>query len=355
MTISSSNSLVGKSQLLTIARKALSLCSVFVGLLVAVNVNAATTLKIATLSPEGTGWMIELRAAAKAIRERTQEEVKLKIYPGGVMGDDKAVLRKLRVGQLHGAAMTSGGVMQPYPDIALYNLPLVFRNSQEVDYVRAHLDDKLMAGLRENKFVGFGLAEVGFAYPMTKDPVTAVADFQNQRVWAPDNDPGALKAYSSFNITPIPLPIADVLTGLQTGLIDSIGSPPIGAIALQWHTQVDYALELPLMYVYGLFAITERAFNRMTEAEQAIVTEELTAAVARVDAASRKDNDAAGKALVGEGLKWLQPSDAERNEWYAIADVANQKLKANDYVSTAMFDELMSLLQEYRSSQTTTQ
>ena len=118
---------------------------------------------------------------------------------------------------------------------------------------------------------------------------------------------------------------------------------------------MDYALELPLMYVYGLFAITERAFNRMNEAEQAIVTEELTAAVARVDAASRKDNDAAGKALVGEGLKWLQPSDAELNEWYTIADVANQKLKANDYVSAAMYDELMSLLQEYRSSQTNTQ
>jgi TRAP-type C4-dicarboxylate transport system substrate-binding protein len=314
-------------------------------------VQAATTLKIATLSPEGTGWMIELRQAAKAIRERTNDQVKLKIYPGGVMGDDKAVLRKLRVGQLHGAAMTSGGVMQPYPDIALYNLPLVFRDSAEVDYVRARLDKKLMAGLREQKFVGFGLAEVGFAYPMMKDPVTSVASFQDRRVWAPDNDPGALKAYSSFNITPIPLPIADVLTGLQTGLIDSIGSPPIGAIALQWHTQVDYALELPLMYVYGLFAITERAFNRMSETEQSIVTEELSAAVARVDAASRKDNDAANQALVDQGLQWLQPSDAERAEWYGIADGANQRLKANEYVSAAMFDELMALLQEYRSAQ----
>jgi TRAP-type C4-dicarboxylate transport system substrate-binding protein len=316
-----------------------------------VTTQAATTLKIATLSPEGTGWMIELRQAAKAIRERTNDQVKLKIYPGGVMGDDKAVLRKLRVGQLHGAAMTSGGVMQPYPDIALYNLPLVFRDSAEVDYVRARLDKKLMAGLREQKFVGFGLAEVGFAYPMMKDPVTSVASFQDRRVWAPDNDPGALKAYSSFNITPIPLPIADVLTGLQTGLIDSIGSPPIGAIALQWHTQVDYALELPLMYVYGLFAITERAFNRMSETEQSIVTEELSAAVARVDAASRKDNDAANQALVDQGLQWLQPSDAERAEWYGIADGANQRLKANEYVSAAMFDELMALLQEYRSAQ----
>ena len=218
------------------------LTTVLMVLLFSVGAQAATTLKIATLSPEGTGWMIELRKAAKNIRERTNDEVKLKIYPGGVMGDDKAVLRKLRVGQLHGAAMTSGGVLQPYPDIALYNLPLVFRNAQEVDYVRARLDEKLMAGLRENKFVGFGLAEVGFAYPMMKDPITAVDQFQNRRVWAPDNDPGALKAYASFNISPVPLPIADVLTGLQTGLIDTIGSPSIGAIALQWHTQVDYAL-----------------------------------------------------------------------------------------------------------------
>ena len=322
-------------------------------LLLSVGAQAATTLKIATLSPEGTGWMIELRKAAKNIRERTNDEVKLKIYPGGVMGDDKAVLRKLRVGQLHGAAMTSGGVLQPYPDIALYNLPLVFRNAEEVDYVRARLDEKLMAGLRENKFVGFGLAEVGFAYPMMKDPITAVDQFQNRRVWAPDNDPGALKAYASFNISPVPLPIADVLTGLQTGLIDTIGSPSIGAIALQWHTQVDYALELPLMYVYGLFALTERAFNRMDEAEQAIVTEELEAAVARVDAMSRKDNVAADKALQSTGLQWLQPSDEERRQWYAMADEANLKLKANAYVSAEMFDELMTLLGEYRSGSVT--
>lgn len=322
-------------------------------LLLSVGAQAATTLKIATLSPEGTGWMIELRKAAKNIRERTNDEVKLKIYPGGVMGDDKAVLRKLRVGQLHGAAMTSGGVLQPYPDIALYNLPLVFRNAEEVDYVRARLDEKLMAGLRENKFVGFGLAEVGFAYPMMKDPITAVDQFQNRRVWAPDNDPGALKAYASFNISPVPLPIADVLTGLQTGLIDTIGSPSIGAIALQWHTQVDYALELPLMYVYGLFALTERAFNRMDEAEQAIVTEELEAAVARVDAMSRKDNVAADKALQSTGLQWLQPSDEERRQWYAMADEANLKLKANAYVSAEMFDELMTLLGQYRSGAVT--
>ncbi|MDA9905449.1 TRAP transporter substrate-binding protein DctP, partial [Pseudomonadales bacterium] len=120
----------------TLLRQSLLSVMVFALLAVSSFSSHAVTFKIATLSPEGTGWMKALRGAAKNIGERTDGSVKFKIYPGGVMGDDKAVLRKMRIGQLHGAALTSGGVMQPYPDIALYNLPLIFRNYAEADYVR---------------------------------------------------------------------------------------------------------------------------------------------------------------------------------------------------------------------------
>jgi TRAP-type C4-dicarboxylate transport system substrate-binding protein len=266
------------------------------------------------------------------------------------MGDDKAVLRKLRVGQLHGAALTSGGVMQPYQDIVLYNLPLTFRSQEEVDYVRERMDAKLMAGLAEKKFVGFGVAEVGFAYPMMQKAVTSVAEFQDLRVWAPDNDPGAMKAYSSFDVTPIPLPIADVLTGLQTGLINTIGSPPIGAIALQWHTQVSHALNLPLLYVYGSFVIAERAFNRLSEAEQQVVTEELSAGVKGVDRESRVDNEKAAAALSKQSIVWLDPQPEEAAEWFALAAEANAKLIDEGYVSRAMYDEMMQHLSDYRAA-----
>ena len=123
----------------------------------------AATLKIATLSPDGSGWMKMLRKHGKAIEERTAGAVKLKFYPGGVMGDDKAVLRKMRVGQLHGAVLTSGGLSQVYPDINLYGLPMMFESDAEIDHVRSTLDEQRMAGLGQNKFVGFGFAEVGFA------------------------------------------------------------------------------------------------------------------------------------------------------------------------------------------------
>ena len=309
----------------------------------------SATLKIATLSPEGTAWMKMLRQAAANIETATRGEVKLKIYPGGVMGDDKAVLRKMRIGQLQGAALTSGGVMQPYPDIVLYNLPLTFRNRGEIEYVRQKMDAILMQGLREKKFVGFGIAEVGFAYPMTQTAVSSVGDFKNLKVWAPDNDPGAMRAYSTFDLTPIPLPISDVLTGLQTGLINAIGSPPVATIALQWHTQVTHLLDLPLLYVYGSFVLSEKAFAKLSPGHQKIVSKELSVAVQAVDMAAKKDNAAAGQALKSQGLVWLKPNASEEAEWYRLAEAANTRLIDQGYVSRGIFNEMMAHLADYRT------
>ncbi|MEM7001391.1 MAG: TRAP transporter substrate-binding protein DctP [Pseudomonadota bacterium] len=309
----------------------------------------AVTLKIATLSPEGTGWMKVLRKSAANVEARTGGAVKFKFYPGGVMGDDKAVLRKMRIGQLHGAVLTSGGLVQNYKDISLYSLPMLFRNEAEVDYVRQAMDAELMAGLRKNKFVGFGFAEVGFAYPMMQQPATAVAQLRSRKVWTPDNDPASLQAYQAFQISPIPLPIADVLASLQTGLIDSIASPPIGAIALQWHTQVEHAIDLPLLYVYGLFALAEKPFARLSAEEQAIVEEELSAAVREVDATARDDHTKAKSVLTAQGIQWAVPSSPEQAEWQQLADAASQQMVDEGYLSSAAYQRILGLLKEYRT------
>lgn len=322
----------------------LSLC-----LIASAQVSAAT-LKIATLSPEGSPWMRVLRQAAEKIDERTDGSVKFKFYPGGVMGDDKTVLRKMGLGQLHGAVLTSGGLVNTYEDIGVYNMPMLFRNEAEVDYVRERLDARLMQGLRAEKFVGFGFAEVGFAYPMVKTPATEVAEIRKRKVWVPDNDPASLQAFQAFDITPIPLPMADVLAGLQTGLINAIASPPVGTITLQWHTQVDYAVEIPLMYIYGLFAIAERPFEKLSADEQAIVSEELSKGVLEVDATSRRGHLVAKAALGMQGIDWLKPTAQAEQEWRDLAIAARKRMVDTGYISQGIFDELMGYLDEFRAS-----
>ena len=307
------------------------------------------TLKIAALSPEGSVWMNLLRAGGESVAAATEGRVAFKFYPGGVMGDDKAVLRKMRVGQLHGAVMTAGALVQVYPDIALYNLPMLFRSGDEADYVRERLDGRLMAGLEERGFVAFGFAEVGFAYAMSQNPVTSVADAGKQRVWTPDNDPASAQALQAFGVTPIPLPIVDVLGGLQTGLIDCIAAPPVGAIALQWHTRVTHVLDLPLLYIYGLLAIDKRRFDGLDEADQQAVRQVMGEMVVKVNARSRRDHEQASEALVNQGLTWLSASPDEAAEWRTLADRASARLVQEGYVSGDLHTALLEHLTAFRA------
>ena len=322
-------------------------CCALLGLFSAVC--AAQTLKIGALSPEGSVWMDLLREGGARVAAETEGRVTFKFYPGGVMGDDKAVLRKIRIGQLHGAVVTAGAMVQTYPDIALYNLPMAFRSSEEVDYVRERLDAELLTGLEAKGFVALGIAEVGFAYAMTKLPVSGVADVRMRKVWVPDNDPGSARALRAFGITPIPLPIVDVLGGLQTGLIDCVAAPPVGAVALQWHTRVSHVLDVPLIYVYGLFALDKRRLERLSAPDQAVVRRVMGEVVGQVNARSRRDHEQASAALASQGLEWRSASEGEMAEWRRLADQATLRLVEEEYISAGLYKALQGHLRDFRA------
>ena len=212
-------------------------------LLVMLSPAHARVIKIATISPDGTFWMQEMRAGAKEIKKKTQGRVVIKFYPGGVMGNDGNVLRKIRIGQLQGGAVTAGSLAGIYPDIDVYGLPYLFSSYEQVDFVRSRMDDILIGGLKKKGFTGFGLAEGGFSYMMSDDPLHTVEDVRNQKIWIPSGSQVGEAVFGSANIAPVTLPLSDVLTGLQTGLIDTVITSPIGAIALQWHTRVKYVVD----------------------------------------------------------------------------------------------------------------
>ncbi len=311
-------------------------------LLLPLGLTHAATFKIATLSPDGSSWMQQFRAAAGTIRERTGGRVKFKFYPGGVMGDDKAVLRKIRVRQLQGGAVASGAISALYPDSQLYNLPMLFHNLEEVDAVRAKLDGPILAGLEKRGFVSFGIAEGGFAYLLSQAPVTTVAELRRHKAWVPDIDRMSREAIEAFDIRPIPLPMGDVLTALQTGLVDTVAAPPIAALALQWHTQVKYLLDLPLLYSYALMIIDQRAFARLSPGDQAIVREVMGQTFREIDRRNRQDNHQALTALRQQGITFLTPSPEARREWETLAARARDHLRRAEHFDPA----LMRLLED---------
>ena len=202
---------------------------------------AAKTLKIATVSPDGSSWMKTLRRAAGDLDAATNGRLTLRFYPGGTMGDDASVLKRMRVGQLHGGLVLTTAFANIYPDVQVYNLPMVFRNLEEVDSVRQAMDPVLMDGFRDHGFLALGLSEVGMAYPMGTRRARSVADARDLKVWAPQGDAAAVRMLRAFSITPIQMPIAEVLTGLSTGADRHRGVPAGGDPA----PVVAHAAEVP--------------------------------------------------------------------------------------------------------------
>jgi TRAP-type C4-dicarboxylate transport system substrate-binding protein len=290
------------------------------GLLVPTTVVQARTLKIATVVPEGSAWMKEMRAVGKQIDQQTQGRVRLKFYPGGVMGNDKTVLRKIRAGQLHGGAFTSGALAQVYPDLELYGLPLVFGDYSEVDYVRAHLDDAMIAGLERAK------------------------------VWSQEGDVMSATAFEIAGVSPVQLSLADVYTALQTRLIDTVAAPAMGAIALQWHTKVKYLTDVPLTYLTGVFVIDAKVFGTLEAEDQRVVRALVREAARRLDAESRKGEQSARQALREQGIEFVTAATSEEVErWHEITREALVVLRQKQIYSDTLIDELLRLVERYRS------
>lgn len=294
--------------------------------------------------------MEKMRAGSDEIARRTDNRVVFKYYPGGVMGSDAAVLRKIKIGQLHGGAFVAGSLSGVFHDSQIYALPFAFRSFDEVDFVRKELDPIIVKGFEKGGMVTFGLADGGFAYVMSNTPIETVKEMQAKKVWIPDNDSTAVAAVKAFGVTPIPLPLSDVRAGLQTGLIDTVTTSPIGALVLQWHTQVKYVMDVPFLYLYGIMAVNKRTFDRLSPEDQQIVREVMGTVFRDIGLRNREDNTKALAALQKQGIQFVQPPQESIQEWRRLAGNLPGELIMEKKLSREMVDKLQSLLKQYRSA-----
>jgi TRAP-type C4-dicarboxylate transport system substrate-binding protein len=309
---------------------------------------SAATLKIATLSPDGTSWMVRMRAAAETIAKRTDGRVQFKFYPGGVMGSDDAVLRKIRAGQLQGGMLSTGGLDGIYRDASVYSLPLLFRSFDEVDYVRARMDAVIAAGLEKNGFVSFGLADGGFVYMFSSAAVRGIDDAKGRKVWVPTNDAVSRVIFDAAGISPVALPLADVMTGLQTGMIDTVPVSPVAAVALQWYTRLKFVTDTPLLYIYGSLIVDRRAFDKLAPADQAVVREIMGQAFKEIDRQNRVDHLGARDALKREGIEFVTVTPEQVAQWEKVADTARERLARAGIFTESVFKILQDHLADYR-------
>lgn len=309
----------------------------------------AIDLKVATVLPENTQWMKDMRAGAAEIRERTEGRVNFRFYSGGVQGNPNKVLRKIKIGQLHGGAFTPTDLQQVYPDLNIYGLPFLFESEEEVNYVRERIDPILEKGLEQAGFVSFGFSSGGFAIVLSNVPVRSHDDLKGRKVWVPEGDLISYEAMKALQLSPVTLPITDVLTGLQTGLIDIVAMSPAGALVLQWHTKVDYLTSLPILYSMGLLAIDARTFRRIDEEDRQVVREVMSGIYDKWDSENQQDAEKALQALINTGIEPVEAAAGEQQRLQEIMEQQNRAMASKGMFSEELLEEVLQHIRSYRS------
>lgn len=309
----------------------------------------AVEIKIATLVPNQSAWMQDMRAAGKVIEERTEGRVKLKFYGGGTQGTEEGVLRKIRIGQLHGGTFAPTTFMKQYSDVNIYGLPFVFSSWDEMRYVREKMDPALEAGFEKLNFVTFGFVG-SFSMVLSNDPISKHADMKGKKVWLPQGDTISYEAMKRLELSPVALPVTDVLTGLQTGLLDIAAIPPEIAVALQWHTRVKYFTNMPVLFAMSFLAVDKRTFDKLSADDQAVLRSVLGDVYKKMDSKSPDESRNAMEALVKIGIKKVEPEEGQFAELRETMNETNRAMAGDGTFPLELFDELQRHLSDYRNA-----
>ena len=328
--------------------------SLVVGLLVAFLAGSAlakaTIIKIATLAPEGSTWIDTFDNLNAELKKKTKNSVRFKIYPGGVLGDEKDMIRKMLVGQIHGAVLTSAGLSSIFSEMDVYQIPFLFKSYDEVDFVLKKMDGFFKTGFEKRGYILPAWSEGGFIRLMSTIPLSSMDELRKAKVWTWEDAPMAKAIFDEAGVSAIPLSLPDVLVGLQTGLVEVVYAPPTGAISLQWFTKTKYLTDVPLIYLIGAIVIKKTVFNKLSPDHREILLELCPKHMNRLKLAIRQENREAIKVMTKHGVKLIRPSADQIEEFKAVSQKAMQRQIGKSF-SANVKNEVYAHLEAYRKKE----
>ncbi len=308
----------------------------------------AKELKLAIVAPEGSAWEKVMNKWNQELSKKTKGQLKLKIYAGGVLGDEKDVIRKMQIGQVHMGGFTGLGLGIINSQVRVLELPMMFNNYDEVDFVTKKIRSQLEKGFEKKGFKLLGWAETGFINIFSNRPISTRENMDGMKMWMWEGDPLVKAMYDQFGIVPIPLALPDVLTSLSTNLIDAVYAPPLGAIALQWFTKTKYMTDLKLADSTGGILITKRAFLSIPESQRKVLLETARKYSKMLVDRTREDNKKSYKTLERAGIQTVKVPKEEKER---IQETSKKvwRVLAGKLYSEELLKQVSGAVNEYRA------
>jgi len=306
--------------------------------------------KIGSLAPEGSVWVLQFQEFAKEVEQKTKGEVGFRIYAGGIMGDDQAMYRKMRVGQLQGGGFTMTGISQIVPDFRVMALPFFLKSYTEVDLVTQGLLPLFKQRFADQGMEFIAMTEVGFIYTMSTMPISTIDELKATTCWIPAGDPVSSTFLTTLGINPVQLSIPDVLSSLQTGLVNTVFNSLYGSIVLQWFTKARYINDTPFAYAYGAFLLDGKAMKKLPKEYAAAMQESADKYFPALIQKTRESNTESKEILEKQGVQFTHSSAETVTELQSYREKTAKQMAGGSF-SKEIYETATGLLEKYRAAQ----
>lgn len=307
-------------------------------------------IKLATLAPENSNWIKALRALDLDLRQQTGQELGLKIYPGGVQGDEEVMIRKLQIGQLQAVAFGGLGVSQTCSEVLALEIPFTFDRYDEVDYVLAQTREFYRRAYEARGLVLLGWMDIGFIHILSQKPIRTAEDARGIKVWRLEGEPITKVVFTRAGMTSVPLTIPDVLMGLETNMIEVVYASPSAAIALQWFTRVKCLTTLPINFTPGALLIDKQVFYSLPPTQQDLLRQLADRYLQAQLQQNRKENTEAMQVMQANGLQLVSPLPADVQGFEQLVQDSLPELVGHAFSQEA-YDLVQATLATFRQQQ----
>ena len=309
-------------------------------------------LRLGTLAPKNSLYHRQLLEVGEAWRTAQGAGAKYVVFPDGSQGGETELARRMRIGQLQGALLSVVGLHEIEPSIsALQAMPLLFKNWDEVDYVREKMRPAMEKKFLDKGFVVLAWGDAGWVRFFSKEPAFRPDDYKKMKFFAWGGEADQQEIMKSLGYTPVPLETSDILPSVQTGMINVVPSTPYFALASQVYTMAPNMLEINWAPIVGALVVTKKAWDDMSPATQEVVRAAGEKAGAQIRSKARLEVEEAVDAMKKRGLTVNRPSSEQMREWNELADKLYPRIRGT-LVPADTFDEVMRHLKTFRSSKT---
>ena len=308
---------------------------------------SAQTIKLGTRAPKGSPWFESLQDMAADWGAASNGRIKVRIYPGGSIGDEQDMVRKMQIGQLQGAVLTSVGLSIIVPEILALQMPMIFKTDGELDYVRDHLSAEFEALFEARGYKILNWGDIGWVRLFSREPVVVMDDLRGQKLFTWAGDPELAEGYKMQGLKVVPLPVPEIFSGLQSGLIDALYAAPVAALSYQWFGLANHMTELKVLKLIGATVVTQKTWNKIDPAVRDAV---MATAVEAGDSAReriRNFEDEAISVMQEHGLTIHTMTDEQADAWENSAR-SSWVVYTNSRVPAELVARVEALRDEYR-------